>query len=76
MALFLWRFEIDPRLKPGTNYCVCGACGMCFGGVCSFEQHRVGPQRDRTCLGAAAMRGAGLELNPRGYWGRSYRVGL
>lgn len=53
----------DPKLPPGTNFCLCSACGRYFGGVNGFERHRVKFQ----CVDPATI---GLELNPRGYWVR------
>lgn len=53
----------DPRLPPGTNFCLCSACKRYFGGLHGFERHRVNSQ----CLDPAVR---GLELNKRGYWVR------
>ena len=53
----------DPKLPPGTNHCLCSACGRYFGGVNGFERHRVKFQ----CVDPVTI---GLELNPRGYWVR------
>ena len=64
---------MDPKLRPGTNHCLCRACGSYFGGVWGFEQHRVGPSNDRSCLSPSAMRDGGLVLNSKGYWIRSFR---
>lgn len=71
MALFLWRYEIDPKLPVGSNFCLCGSCGEYFGGVKSFDTHRHGNDV-RACYGPSVMRERGLELNSRGYWIRSW----
>jgi hypothetical protein len=53
----------DPKLSPGTNRCLCSACGRFFGGVNGFERHRNGFQ----CVDPIDL---GLPLNSRGYWVR------
>ena len=62
----------DPKLRPGTNFCKCAACGEYFGGVKAFELHRVGSGRDRACLAPSVVRDKQnrpvLKLNDRGYW--------
>ena len=62
----------DPKLKPGTNFCKCSACGMYFGGVTAFDLHRVGVYTDRSCLAPSDVRDKKnrpvLRLNDRGYW--------
>ena len=58
----------DPKLKPGTNYCLCRSCGQYFGGVKGFDMHR----RDSGCLPPDTLltrKGERLlEINARGYW--------
>lgn len=66
----------DPKLPPGTNYCRCPTCGEYFGGVTTFDRHRVGPAADRACLGRLAMRRAGLSIDSKGYWRRAYSTEL
>ena len=69
---------MDPKLKPGSNRCKCGARGTYFGGVRAFELHRTGPADDRACLapsGVADRQGNTLlRLNDRGYWIRAYKL--
>jgi len=65
---------MDAKLPVGSRFCKCGACGEYFGGVIAFEQHRIGPARDRSCLPLAAMRENGLRsvVKANGaYWARS-----
>jgi len=65
----------DPKLKPGTNYCLCASCGEYFGGVRAFEMHRSGPSRDRSCLAPARVsdkHGKTLLELRGGYWRGSY----
>jgi hypothetical protein len=65
---------MDERLAPGTNHCLCDSCGQYFGGVTTFDLHRVGEYSDgtRRCLTAAEMQARGLSLNARGLWVRAY----
>lgn len=51
---------MDAKLPVGSRFCICGACGEYFVGVSSFDQHRVGPSGDRSCLPVPAMRERGL----------------
>jgi len=53
----------DPKLPPGTNHCLCSACGRYFGGVNGFERHRV----SFACVDPISV---GLVLNARGFWVR------
>lgn len=59
----------DPKLKPGTRFCLCRACGQYFGGISGFDLHR----RNGACLPPAAVtNGKGeqlLFLGASGYWG-------
>ena len=68
--------QADPKLPPGRNFCKCPACGIYFGGVQTFEAHRVGPARDRGCLPPGEVRDKHnrplLKLNLKGYWVRAY----
>ena len=66
-----------PKLKPGTRFCQCAACGRYFGGVAAFDMHRVGPMNNRKCADPASLvtkRGGKrkLWLNDRGYWVGDY----
>lgn len=62
----------DPKLKPGTRFCKCSACGRYFGGVNGFDLHRRDSETGRICLDPASItdkRGyRKLWLNDRGYW--------
>lgn len=58
----------DQKLPPGTNRCRCAACGEYFGGVGTFDKHRVGHPAERSCLGRVQMRERGLRINEKGYW--------
>ena len=64
----------DSKLQFGTNRCLCAACGHYFGGVTSFDMHRVGPADNRSCLAPCGVRDKQkqplLQLNDRGYWVR------
>jgi len=66
----------DDRLRPGTNFCKCAACGAYFGGLRAFEMHRDGPAGERRCLALSGMRDGQeqplLRLNGRGYWVRIF----
>lgn len=66
----------DSKLPPGTNYCRCANCGSYFGGLKTFEIHRIGPARDRACLGPGVLRDGHnrpvLRLSDRGYWVRAF----
>ncbi|MGH7239912.1 MAG: hypothetical protein ACREHG_07585 [Candidatus Saccharimonadales bacterium] len=53
----------DPKLPPGTNYCLCSSCGRYFGGVNGFERHRISFK----CVDPVHV---GLSLNEHGYWVR------
>ena len=62
---------MDAKLPVGSRFCKCGACGEYFVGVSSFDQHRVGPSGDRSCLPDPAMRERGLRavVKAKGaYW--------
>lgn len=65
----------DERLRPGSNFCKCGACGAYFGGVRAFELHR-GPGGNRACFdpgGVSDRQGRPLlTLTEKGYWVRAY----
>ena len=60
-------------LPNGTNRCQCPACGLYFGGVSAFDDHRVGVAGDRRCLSQPEMSEKGMRQDQRGYWGRDYR---
>ena len=55
-------------LPPGTNRCLCGACGLYFGGSKLFGEHRIGRYPNRRCLTPHRMAQKGWTLNDRGYW--------
>lgn len=57
------------RLRP--SQAECSVCGLVFGGVSSFDLHRVGPVGARRCLSADELVALGLRQGPRG-WGRPY----
>lgn len=61
-----------PTLPINNNRCLCASCKQYFGGVRTFEIHRVGPALDRACLGLAGMAERGLQLNAKGYWVREH----
>ena len=67
------RIHPDPKLPPGTNYCLCPSCGHYFGGVTAFDMH-LGPASDRACLAPGGMSDSHkqplLRLSNRGYWVR------
>ena len=65
----------DSKLPLGTNRCKCSGCGSYFGGVGSFDLHRIGPADDRRCLAPAVMSDRGLRRQPRGYWVRNFDAG-
>ena len=62
----------DPKLRPGTNFCKCGACGRYFGSVTTFDQHRRGEHPNRRCVNPAEIVNKDgepqLRLNDKGYW--------
>lgn len=66
----------DSKLKLGTRFCKCSACGRYFGGSSGFDMHRDGPWERRFCVDPAALHDkAGrrrLWLNDRGYWVGDY----
>ena len=73
------------ELKNGTNYCECTACGLFFGGVSTFDQHRVFMDKDakgkyiedwerRRCLTVAEMEAKGWRPDENGFWGRPYKA--
>ena len=68
--------QADAKLPPGKNFCKCSGCGLYFGGVQTFEAHRVGPARDRSCSMPSEVRDKHgrplLKLNRKGYWVRAY----
>lgn len=73
-----------PRKAPvrGGTRSECAACGAVFGGVASFDAHRVGPHAeefapgrfrrhpDRRCLTTTEL-GARFSRDSRGYWTRA-----
>jgi hypothetical protein len=61
---------MDERLGPGTNHCLCSACGEYFNSVYAFDGHRTGDYSDgtRRCLTPAELRAKGWTHNARGLW--------
>jgi hypothetical protein len=63
----------DERLKIGTRFCKCSACGRYFGGVSGFDMHRIGGK----CVDPAAIldkhNRRKLWLDDRGYWVGEYK---
>jgi hypothetical protein len=60
----------DPKLKAGTSFCKCSACGEYFKSERAFERHRIGefgPNGDRGCAPAARLPELGLN-HKRGSW--------
>jgi hypothetical protein len=71
------------KLVTGTNYCECCSCGLFFGGVTTFDMHRVPADKDekghyiedwtrRRCLTEAEMADKGWHEDENGYWARLY----
>lgn len=54
----------DPKLRPGSKFCQCAACGAYFTNDGNFLKHR----RGGGCLTPTQMQHRGLVLNDRGYW--------
>lgn len=72
-----------PTLRIGSNQCQCDSCGEFFGGVRTFDLHRVFMDKDskgkyienwdrRRCLTPAEMEAKGWRKNKHGFWGRDY----
>src|SRR5690349_19474105 len=60
----------DPKLKAGTSFCKCSACGEYFKSARAFERHRVGKfgsNGDRRCAPPARLPKLGL-IHKRGSW--------
>lgn len=55
-------------LTVGTRRCQCGACGLFFSSVSSFDKHRTGDQDARRCLTLDEMRETGMVVNAAGFW--------
>ena len=64
----------DKMLPVGTNYCKCPSCGEYFSNEGTFDIHRSGVGRDRSCTAPGSLfnkkGGHRLVLNKRGYWVR------
>ena len=63
----------EPKLyrpgKPASNRrCQCPACGAYFNGLTLFDQHRVGPMTDRSCLTPDQMTAKGWYIGDDGFW--------
>jgi hypothetical protein len=67
----------DPRLRPGTDFCRCMACGAYFRRSGTFGRHRAGTWADqgthRHCLTPDEMAAQGWLVDERGYWMRAKR---
>lgn len=53
----------DPKLAPGTRFCMCGACGRYFSTPRNFERHRVA----FACVDPSTR---GMVQDGCGYWRR------
>ena len=51
-----------------TRRCCCGACGLFFSSVSSFDKHRTGDQEARRCLSPDEMLALGMVVNAAGFW--------
>jgi hypothetical protein len=77
------RLTCGPRAEELARLNLCRSCGSDFASVSAFDRHRTGVhaytheqglqldppvENGRRCLDEAEMRGAGMELDPRGRW--------
>ena len=53
--------------------CTCRKCGLVFGGIVSFDMHRVGShsKNERRCLSDEEMLRVGLRIGSKGVWMRN-----
>jgi hypothetical protein len=62
----------DPKLPPGTKYCLCAGCDEYFTSEYTFDMHRAGEPSARYCIPPEKVldkqRRPKLRLNDRGYW--------
>ena len=67
----------DPKLKPGTNYCLCAGCGEYFTSDHTFKMHRVGAAGKRRCRDPAKIldrsRKPRLRMATSGHWASARR---
>jgi len=68
----------DPKLRPGTNHCLCSACGEYFTCDKNFQLHRSGRGSNRRCVNPSSIvdkRGiARLRRNDRGLWATADKI--
>ena len=60
--------ESTEYMRPGSNNCLCRACGLVFKGVSGFEAHRVGPYVDRRCKTKGELLDGGYAPDANGRW--------
>ena len=63
------KHDDGPAPELRGKRCECGACGLFFTSVTSFDEHRVGPVEDRRCLTPAELIEKGLVLRDDHFWG-------
>ena len=67
----------DPKLRPGTKYCKCPACGEYFTSDSNFLMHRAGAPEKRYCVHPSKVLGKDrkprLRLTDTGYWASARR---
>ena len=73
--------NLDPKLRMGTNYCKCAACGEYFTCDKNFQLHRLGRGKERICRNPSTIHDkngiARLRRTGEGLWastmiGREY----
>lgn len=57
-----------PELRPGTNHCQCGGCGLYFQTVKAFDRHRIGVGLNRGCLPQSEMAANSLHRDAQGFY--------
>ena len=67
----------DPKLRPGTNFCKCAACGEYFTSDSTFRMHRAGAPEARVCRDPSKVldkdRKPRLRRTDTGYWASARR---
>lgn len=61
----------DPKLKPGTNYCLCKCCGEYFLSDRGFSRHMTRKNGENACLAPPDMSERGFRHVSKGkfwYW--------
>lgn len=61
----------QPRLPPGSRFCLCRRCGQTFLTLAAFDAHRilrVGLAADRSCETTPYRSELNLTIDARGYW--------